>query len=356
MIAEQIIVNGNFEEQLQPDGTAPVGWVVDPVWPVMSFTYPIAYSGKWHGIFGSRSAITTDSLYQVIEVPDSIQVLLSFQLEISNLTALTDYPYTTFSVQIRDKAGVTIETLGTWSNQDDRAGLGYFRVALDVTNYSGQVVQIWFGSNSTDSTMNTLFVIDDVRLDAVLHLPDSTYPPLVSNLSTDSQGAIQQYGNKVYCSHLVRPTSDDPFFHPVTKNLTGYAADGYYYTKGVKGSLNKAAWWAEASGGGDMVSRGATQEFPSSALILVTEGGISILDLSDNLNMWMIFKKNTSAVYSDTFGLEGAVFTPTFVSYSGGTVSVLFNPQPSSSVTTPAALNIDFTQDTIMLDLSLPAL
>lgn len=353
MIAKQIIVNGNFEEQLQDDGSAPVGWVVDPVWPVVSSTYPVAYSGKWHGTFGSRSAATSDSLYQLVDIPDSLNVTLSFQLDIANTSSDTDYPYTTFSVKVRDKSGTVLDTLGTWSNQDDRVEIGYFRVALDMTAYSGQMVQVWFGSVSTDSAQNTLFVIDDVRLDAVLRLPDSTYPPLVSNLSTDSLGSVQQYGNHVYCSYLIRSTSDDPFFNPVTKGLTGYAADGFWYKNGVQNRFNRAPWWAEALGGGDQLTRGATQEFPTSAIVLVTDGGISILDLSDNLNMWMIFKKGSVNAYSDTFGLdEGAILLPKSVGYSGGTVSITFEPQPSSTVTSVVSLNIDFTQDTIMLDLA----
>ena len=354
MIAEQILINGAFEDQLLPDGTSPVGWVEDPTLPVMGHTINVAYSGKWYAQFGARSAIITDMLYQIVEMPDILSGVLSFQLAVSNTTATVDAEYNTFSVKIRDRAGSDLETLATWTNQEVNAGLNYFKAAFDISKHSGQVIQVYFTSTSTDSAKDTVFLVDDVRLDVVLRLPASAFPPLISHLSTDSLGAIQQYGDKVFCSYLIRENSDDPFFHPVTKHLTGYAWDGTYYYHGVANPMVKAAWWSEATGGGDMTTRGAIQNFPTSAIILVSEGSISILDLNDSLNMWMIFKKKGGAVYSSTFGLDSvAILTPTSVGYSGGTISVTFTPQPGSVVVSTAILNIDFTQDTVMLDLSL---
>ena len=93
-----------------------------------------------------------------------------------------------------------------------------------------------------------------------------------------------------------------------------------------------------------------TDEHP---LILVTDEAISILDQTDNMTMWMIFKRGTSSAYSDQFGL-GVSFTPVSVSFLAGLLSVGLTPVPGAIFGGPIVLNIDFVNDRIYIDLSLP--
>lgn len=348
MIAQQIVVNGTFETQVP---TA-AGWVQDPLLPVMDAS-GAAYSGLWCAKMGGRAVVATDYLYQTLEVPEFAIATMTFYLSTSNTTADALSVVNTLTLKVRSQDGATdLRTLETWSNTDHDLGKGWIRQGpYDLSDFAGQIVQLYFTSNQTNALKATEFYLDEVRVDTLLNLPISSFPPLVSDQSRDLAGNIQQYGNQVYCSCLIRPEPNDPFFHPTYgPGLTGFGASGTFYSGGQE-LTTRAAWWTEAEGGGDQTSRGAKREFPSSGVVLVSEGSIAILDQLDSLSMWMVFKKHPNNVYSDTFGLgAGARFIPTNVEYGYGRVTVTFTPAYGSTFVSTVALNIDFVQDFVYID------
>jgi hypothetical protein len=349
MITDQIVQNGDFEDVL-PNGM-PVTWVCDPTRQTTYTATVGPYSGTGGASFGNWNEAVTDYLYQTLTFPENCIATLSFYLSIVDIDAGTASPYNTFSVKIRSIDGQTdLATLASWTNQDVSVGKGYKLITFDVSNFSDQSVQLYFTSTQTDGTKNTIFYVDHVRIDTYLRLPVSTWAPLVSNLSRDFAGSIQQYGNRVYCSCLIRPESSDLFFYPL-KGLTGYGADGTLYTKGVPQVLTKARWWEEATGGGDQTTRGALQPFPPTALVLATDESITILNPSDNLSMWMIFRKKANHAYSPDFGISGASFVPSGAFYDSGIITISFDPTVGSTVMERAYLNIDLTSDFVFLDL-----
>lgn len=351
MIAQQIVQNGDFET-FQPNGIA-VGWVVNPTYNTTYSGITGPYSGNGFAQFGNWGGITTDYLYQAISIPALSIATLSFYLSIEDINAGSSVIYNTFTVKIKDGLGQNVLLdLATWTNQDSQINSGYHKIVFDLSNFAGQNIQLYFTSSQTNGTKNTKFLVDQVRIDTLLRLPVSTWAPLTSNLSRDFSGAIQQYGNVVYCSCVITAADTDLFFHPTTASgLTGFAADGYYYLNGVKNSLVQAPWWNEATGGGDQTTRGSLQSFPTPGLVLVTEGSISILNPADGLSMWMIFKKKEGNVYSNTYNLgTGAAFTPVEVNFDSGVLTVNMQVQAGSSFNDLITLGIDFVNDFIFLD------
>jgi hypothetical protein len=353
MIAQQIVQNGDFE-LFQPDGVA-VSWVVPDLSHNTTYTSQTGpYSGTGGAVFGDWAAVYTDYLYQTVEIPEYAIATLSFYLSIQDVDAGPNAVYNTFTVKIKDRFGQNVLLdLATWNNQDKLVGKGYHKIVFDLSRLAGQTVQIYFSSDQTDALKNSLFYVDQVRIDTLLRLPASTWAPLTSDLSRDFAGAIQQYGNLVYTSCVVTVSETDTFFNPTYgTGLTGFAANGSYYSKGIENPLVKADWWEEATGGGDQTSRGALQPFPPTALILVTEGSVSILNPSDNLSMWMIFRKKPNNAYSDTFGIgAGAKFQPVMCTYDSGLISVTMEPQVGSSFGSNITFCIDFVNDFVFVDL-----
>lgn len=153
----------------------------------------------------------------------------------------------------------------------------------------------------------------------------NTFPPLVSSASQDAQGVQQLNGSEVLASCNIRSVVNDLFFNP-TQGLTGFAFNGFYYTDGVA-TTQQASWASEGSG----VYRGATIEFPASAMVLATEGGLTIFDQTTNsFSVWMSFiqanfyamldnYKPTKTLRTGTLVLDGA--TKTIVRTEGSWVA-----------------------------------
>ena len=355
MVTQQILVNPGFEVQNDPDGSDPAGWILDPSWITMTDVADIAYAGGWCATFSGWSDTVTDYLYQQVDVPQYAIASLSFYLNIVNTTDNPASPACLLKLKIQDQYGVDLKTLSQWDCSNIATSTDWHQETFDVTEFADQTIRVLFTSTQTDGTKNASFYVDEVRIDTFLNLPVSSFPPLISDRSRDAFGQIQQYGSRVYCSCLIRVEPDDQFFNPLFgTGLNGYGANGSYYFAGIENPDSKASWWSEATGGGDAITRGATENFPGTALVTVTDESISILDQTDNLSLWMIFKKKTDNAYSDTFNLdEGARFTPTTVEYSNGAISVQFRPATGSTVTSVVILTIDFVQDFIYLDTSL---
>lgn len=363
MIQQQIVINPGFEIQNQLDGSDPAAWVQDPSHIAMTNAAGVPYSGNWCVRLSGRNSTDnlTDYVYQTLDVPEYAIASLFFYLSIVQDPLAPDDPLApscTLTLKVQNTSGVDLKVLSTWDVTHTSTGTGWQQEgSFDLSEFANQLVRLTFTATQTDHTKNAIFYIDEVRTNVILNLPISSFPPLISDKSRDLQDQIQQYGNRVYCSRLIHSDPNDQFFNPTWgdgADLTGFAANGSYYTAGVEDQNTKAAWWLEAYGGGDAVTRSGTQAFPATALVLVTDESISILDQTDNLSMWMIFKKKPSNAYSDTFNLDpGASFVPVNVDYDSGVIYVTFEPTAGSTITSTVVLCIDFVQDFIYLDSSL---
>ena len=362
MIQQQIVINPGFEIQNQIDGSDPAGWAQDPSYVVMSSVPGEAYSGTWCAKLAGRALnTTTDYLYQEVDVPEYAIASLTFFLSIVNDPTAPDDPTgpsNTLTLKIQNQGGADLRTISTWDVSHRMTGAGWHQEGVfDISDFSGQIVRVVFTSTQVDGTKTASFFVDEARVNVILNLPISSFPPLISDRSRDLVDQVQQYGNRVYCSCLIHAEPNDQFYNPAwgdSAKLTGFGANGSYYTEGVEDENSKATWWTEALGGGDAVTRGSGQPFPSTTLVLVTDESIALLDQTDNLTMWMIFKKKHNNAYSDTFNLDaGAKFIPSRVDYESGIVQVTFLPAEGSTIVSPVALCIDFSQDFIYLDVSL---
>jgi hypothetical protein len=354
MITQQLIVNPGFEIQNSPDGSNPSAWTVESPYILMNHTE--AYSGQWcaslcgHNISNNQ----IDTIYQSFTIPANSTASLSYVLQIDDSLTNPDSllnPSCTLTVEVEDQFS-NYTTVATYNIGSPLVGKGWMQQGVyDLSMFAGQTITLIFTSTQRLFNQGITFNIDNVYVSTVLNLPVSSYPPLISNFSQDLLGDIQLYGNNVYCSCLVPAQSTDLFYNPsYAGGLTGFAADGFYYTSGVQNPTLIAPWFSEVTGGGDKTTRGDTQGFPTNALILVTDQSIAILDQVDNMSMWMIFKKGVNNAYSDTFGIVGAAFIPSSVNFSSGVLSVTFSPAPGTGSTALVVLNIDFVKDFIFID------
>lgn len=363
MIQQQIVINPGFETQASQDGTSPAGWHQDPNYVVMNNSQGAPYAGQWCARMGGWGVdATTDYLYQDIEVPEFAIASLYFRMSMINDANAPDDPLApscTLTLAVRNTSDAELRVVSTWDASHQKLNGGWYQEGVfDLSEFSGQIIRLYFSSTQTTGAKNMWFFLDEVRINVLLRLPVSTFPPLISDKSRDLVDQIQMYGSRVYCSYLIHAEPNDQFFNPTYGDfgkLTGYGSNGSYFTNGIEDEQNKASWWTEGIGGGDAVTRSGTQGFPATALVLVTDQSIAILDQTDNLSLWMIFKKKRDNAYSDTFNLDAnAKFVPAAVSYESGIVQVTFAPAEGSSVASIAVLCIDFAQDFIYVDVALP--
>jgi hypothetical protein len=153
----------------------------------------------------------------------------------------------------------------------------------------------------------------------------------------------------VVSSLVVFNRDDDAFFNPVRLGLTGYGFDGYYYADGVQNLSQVASWASEQPS----ATRGTLINFPTSALVVVSEAVCSIFDTSGgSLVQWMVFYKSDEFSLPTNFYLdsEAASFSPSQVSWGNGVLSLLLIPDSGSTNQASALLSFDFTQDEIYID------
>lgn len=175
----------------------------------------------------------------------------------------------------------------------------------------------------------------------------NTWPPLLSGGSQDELLQTQVYGKEILASALFEAGPDDEFFFPVDGVLTGFAYDGKLYQNGAEvPAVDPASWFSEEPG----PFRGTRAQFPQRGLILVTDAGLSILDLESRYAMWMI------ALRGDNFGLTHnflnniSGFTPSSVSYQNGRVVVSLSPDAGSVFTAPVFIIFDLVLDRIYME------
>lgn len=176
----------------------------------------------------------------------------------------------------------------------------------------------------------------------------NTFPPLISGNSSDFAGQRQLLGSSIVDSMLIQRSSNDLFFNP-QNGLTGYGYDGTYYQNGVQNPNSLASWFSEPPGD----NRGNLATFPNSALVLLTDAGVSILDTTSHLDMWMVFARVDQGAFTLNFSGQIMGYRPRFLSYTSGAILVSMSPDAGSQVLGNACIVIDFINDRAYVDVAL---
>lgn len=113
-----------------------------------------------HASLGGR-ATSSHITSEAITIPATVRSAeLSFYLWIVSKSNRPSAD-AVLKIEIRDRAGVLLETLGTFSNLDDCPT--YIQRRFDVTRYRGATIRISFGSTEANGAI-TWFLLDDVAL------------------------------------------------------------------------------------------------------------------------------------------------------------------------------------------------
>lgn len=110
-------------------------------------------------------------------------------------------------------------------------------------------------------------------------------PPLISSTLLDSNGTPRLVSDKVQDTRYI-DVYRTPFWHP-DREYTGYAANGLWYTNGVRNPAHpqyQASWAAESSS----ENRGVASGFPRRMLVVLTDVEVCLLN-ADTLDVWMRF-------------------------------------------------------------------
>lgn len=176
----------------------------------------------------------------------------------------------------------------------------------------------------------------------------NTFPPLISGSSWDAGGMRQVLGNVIISSVLASFSTTDAFYSPIEGELSGFAADGFFYNVGVKDETTSAPWALEPQG----PWRGKKREFPNNALILLTDASLSIIDRDDNYALWMLFiRRDDFAFTNNPFDKVVAGFTPRSLSFHNGIINVHCTPDTGADdFEDLITLYIDFVKDQVYFD------
>jgi hypothetical protein len=147
-------------------------------------------------------------------------------------------------------------------------------------------------------------------------------------------------------SLLILPYDNDGFFSPGI-GLTGFAFDGTHYTNGIQDAGPVfASWYVEAPG----PYRSTTKAFPSQAIVILSQVALTIMDGTINFPpLWMQFILQDSAGLANNFSNQLIGFTPKFLTYSNGVLSVIAPPDAGSTIQSNMILTFDFVADQIFL-------
>jgi len=120
------------------------------------------------------------------------------------------------------------------------------------------------------------------------------FEPDYSLTTVDSENHNHFLNRKVKRAFLYDRTGE-PWSDPITSALTGYAADGLYYSAGTPTGA-QAPWATELASN----NRSSRFTFPEKSLIVITIGELIIFDLDDfpnNLDVWMRFELGPSGTF-----------------------------------------------------------
>ncbi len=118
-----------------------------------------AHSGTWKAWLGGDNLVQ-ESVWQTFTVPSGLQGLrISYWWRIDTLEP--SHPFDTLQVQLRNGAGVALQTLEALDD-GDASGI-WKESSFVISGYSGQTVQLAFVAQ-TDATRPTSFFVDDVSV------------------------------------------------------------------------------------------------------------------------------------------------------------------------------------------------
>ncbi|MDQ6788787.1 MAG: hypothetical protein M3033_18450 [Acidobacteriota bacterium] len=225
----QIIQNPGFE-----NGSAnPAPWVAT-AGVIDSSTGEAPHTGAWKAWLDGYGTTHTDTLYQQVAISSTATAAtLTFWLHIDTAETGTT-AYDKLSVQVKNSAGTTLQTLATYSNAN--AAAGYQQRSFDLTSYKGQTIRIYL-AGTEDASLQTSFVVDDFALNVTTSSPTPTPTPTPTGTPTPTPTPI--------------PTPTPP--PSAGLNFDGLGAGGGYTpnaappdTNGAIGATQYVQWVNEA--------------------------------------------------------------------------------------------------------------
>jgi murein DD-endopeptidase MepM/ murein hydrolase activator NlpD len=182
---QQLLVNGGFE-------SASIGWVEieQPGYPIITNNPPIpAFSGSWVAWFGGRNN-ADDRIYEEFFVtPGMTGANLSYYIWMGT-DETTSGAYDKFFVRLRNTNDITILQLDYMDNNAAEHAWFFRTISLiNLSSYVGQTLRLSF-DGTTDGTLITNFLIDNVSLTAVCSGAQSSQPTGPNAISTTQPRTI----------------------------------------------------------------------------------------------------------------------------------------------------------------------
>jgi hypothetical protein len=148
----------------------------------------------------------------------------------------------------------------------------------------------------------------------------------------------------VLTTKAINARNNDPFFHPESLGLTGFAYDGFYYNLGVPSST-QASWFTEGPG----LFRGTSSEFPQSSVVILSDVALNIVSQTQTLDLWMTFLIQNNYALPNNYSYTSQGFKPASLEYASGRIVVNYNPDPGSQSPSAMSVTLDFVNDSSYL-------
>lgn len=160
VLGDELLVNGGFESGLS-SWSSLGNFHADPGFPYPHTGSRYAYLANTDGTAGN---LLVGEIRQTVTIPASAtSARLSFWFNVTSQDTSSTFHDLMF-LRITDASGNILTTLGTYSNMDSLAPGHYLQSpAFDLLSYRGQTIGVSFLA-STDSTLPTVFRVDDVSL------------------------------------------------------------------------------------------------------------------------------------------------------------------------------------------------
>lgn len=157
---QNLITNGGIEE-------VGVGWIAQTNGAYSLFSNYQAFGGQQSAYLGGVDN-AQDQLRQTVVLPANQTLTLTFRWLVN--TDEVSAGWDGLAVQVADANGVPLRAV--FAVSDRSAGLVWQQATLDLSDFSGQTIQLQFNAR-TDASLATDFFIDDVALTAC-EIPQTT--------------------------------------------------------------------------------------------------------------------------------------------------------------------------------------
>jgi len=214
--SEELVTNGGFESGVS-------GWALSGDFYADS-RFNNTHSGSGYAYLSHNNGTPGNNLngnmYQTITIPSdatsaSLRYWVSITTQESGATS-----YDILSAWIQNSSGSFLELINTASNVDAGA---YRQITFDLAAYRGQSIRLYFLA-TTDSSLPTVFRIDDVSIQATIPLPQ-TYTLLVTKSGTNG-GTVTSSQNNINCGS----TCQASYSYNTQVSLTATSASGWRFT------------------------------------------------------------------------------------------------------------------------------